>query len=458
MRAARDYTASAPALVAEEPGLLRATWSLAWPVIFSFSIESLVGICDLLMVGRLGPASVAAVGVGVQILSAVNAMMFAVGTGTLAVVARQIGAGERREAEETLLQSVLAAFVLSALAVLPVLLWPGPLLRFFRVDPEVVAIGVRFVRVIMLAVPSGAVVFVISASLRGAGDTRTPLAVGATVGVLNVAAAYVLIFGHLGLPPLGVVGAATATTSAYATGALLGVGLVTGLPLVLRLRWRGLRVRLDVMRRVLRIGYPAALEHLLMQLGFFLYIIFAARYGTGAVAAYFIGARILALSFLPGLGFAVAAGAMVGQALGAGEARDAERSGWAALRLASYLMTAAGVVIFLAARPIARLFVADPAVVTEAVGFIRVLAVAQPLMAVDFVVGGALRGAGDTRFPLVAVFLGFYLCRLGAASLVTFAFHLPLIWLWLAVIGDYVARAALKAWRFHSGRWKHVRV
>src|SRR5437763_1050589 len=126
-------------------------------------------------------------------------------------------------------------------------------------------------------------------------------------------------------------------------------------------RGRGFRIRTDVVRRVLRIGVPAAIEHLLMQVGFFLYIVFAAHHGTAPVAAYFIGVRILALSFLPGFGFAAAAATMVGQSLGGGRPDDAERSGGAAVRLALWLMTAAGVVILVAARPIARLFVDDAA-------------------------------------------------------------------------------------------------
>src|SRR5581483_8684004 len=115
MAAARAASAVAVADAprATDRELLRETWALAWPVIFAFSIESLVGLCDMLMVGRLGSAAVAGVGVGIQILNMVDAAMFAVGTGTLAIVARHVGAGERRGAEETVRQSVVAAFVLA---------------------------------------------------------------------------------------------------------------------------------------------------------------------------------------------------------------------------------------------------------------------------------------------------------------------------------------------------------
>jgi Na+-driven multidrug efflux pump len=134
------------------------------------------------------------------------------------------------------------------------------------------------------------------------------------------------------------------------------------------------------------------------------------------------------------------------------------RSGWESTRLAIFLMTGAGIFIFIFAEPIARLFVNDPEVVADTVAFIHVLAAAQPLMAIDFTLGGALRGAGDTRFPLIAVFVAFYGCRLGFAYVVTFWLGLGVFWLWFALIGDYIARSALKSWRFHSGRWKTVKV
>jgi putative MATE family efflux protein len=438
--------------------LRRTTWTLAWPVIFAFSIESLVGLLDTLMVGRLGSTAVAAVGVGIQILSAVDSAMFAAATGALAIVARHIGAGEVRAAEEVLQQAILAAIAIAVLSVAPVLVWTPELIRALRVDPAVVEMATPFVRIVMLGVPATAVLFVIVTSLRGAGDTRTPLVIGGVVGAVNVGLAWVLIFGKLGLPALGVTGAAIASVLGFASGAALGLWLLHRGGLLIRLERARWRLRLGVVRRVLRIGYPAALEHLLMQVGFIFYVVFAAHHGTAAIAAYFIGVRILALSFLPGIGFAAAAGALVGQNLGAERPDEAARSGRAATELSVGLMTAAGIVIFVAARPIARLFVDDPEVVAEAVAFIRVLAALQPLMAIDFTLGGALRGAGDTRFPLAAVFIGFYVCRLGTAWLVTFGLGLGVLWLWLAIVGDYLARAVLKSWRFRSGAWQRINV
>jgi len=449
LRAARRET---------RPELQHAVWSLAWPVILTLVSESMVGVVDVLMVGRLGAAAVAAVGVGAQILSAVSVVMTAVGTGTLALVARQVGAGRQQETDRILGQSIVAALGLSIVVVAPVILGVGRLVGVFGVTPEVAGLTGAFVRRVMLSIPAAAVVFVIGAGLRGAGDTRTPLAIGVVINVLNVAFNYVLIFGKLGFPALGVRGSGLATTVAFTTGAVMGCLLLVRGRLRLTITPDDLRPRLEPIRRVLAVGYPAAAEQLLIQIGFFLYVVFVARYGTKAVAAYFIGARIMALSFLPGFGFAAAAGALVGQYLGAHDPRRAESAGWLATRLSVYLMSTTGLVIFLGARHIAALFVADPEVVAGTVSFMYVLGVAQPLMGIDFTLGGALRGAGDTRFPLVTVLVAFYGCRLGASWVVSSLEHLSLTWLWSAVIGDYVARAALKWWRFAGGRWKAVTV
>ena len=438
--------------------LARVIWALAWPNIATFALESLVGLVDMLMVGRLGAAAVAGVGVGTQILHAVDVVMIAVSTGTIALVARHIGAAEPREAEDILLQSLYVVGTISVVAAATVFWFAPDLVRLFGVEPAVLRAGTVITRTIMFAVPAAALFVVIASALRGAGDTRTPLVIGALVNALNIVGNYVLIFGKLGFPALGVQGSALASAIAFAVGAVLFLALLVSGRLVLTIRRFQWRPKVATVRRVLAIGLPTAAEQLLMQLGFMFYLAIAAKYGTAAVAAYFIGVRILALSFLPGFGFGAAASTLVGQNLGAHNVGGAERSGWECNRLAMLFMSIGGLLVFIFARNIARLFIDDAAVVSAAVVFIYALAAAQPLMAADFTLGGALRGAGDTRFPLLTVLVGFYGARLGFAYLSASVLSLSLGWVWFALFGDYLARAALKAWRFRSGRWRTIRV
>ena len=183
----------------ERNRLVRIIWQLAWPVIVALLLESLVGLVDTLMVGRLGAPAVAAVGVGTQVLGALSVVMMAVGTGTLALVARSVGAGEVGQAEDAVLQSVLLGAVLAVMLVLPVAAYAPRIVPLFGVAPEVAALGARFLRIVVFAVPAGTVMFVVGSALRAAGDTRTPLLIGVTVNVINIAANYVLIFGAFGM-------------------------------------------------------------------------------------------------------------------------------------------------------------------------------------------------------------------------------------------------------------------
>jgi Na+-driven multidrug efflux pump len=178
-------------------------------------------------------------------------------------------------------------------------------------------------------------------------------------------------------------------------------------------------------------------------------------YGTAPYAAYGIGVTILAFSFLVGFGFSIAASTLVGQNLGAHDPAGATRSGWRALRLALIVQSAFGLVIVLLAKPLARFMIDDPEVVRLTVVFIYILGSVQPLMAIEYAMGGALRGAGDTRFPLFAVFAGLVGARVTLASLFAWC-GLPVEWIFAALIADYIVKAILLTARFRSGRWQNA--
>lgn len=433
-------------------------WRLAWPVILTMSIESVVGFVDMLMMGKLGKETVAGVGIAVQILFAVNTVIMAVGTATLAIVARHIGAGERAEAEDVIGQSIVMAALFALVIAIPVSLWAPQCVALFGVEPGVVDAGGHYLHIVLMGVPADAIFIIGAFALRGAGDTRTPLLVGMLEATIKIICSYTLIFGHFGFAPMGAAGGAIGSVIAFCISATLIVTVLASHRLVVGLRLSHIVPSFATMRRVIALGYPAALENALMQFGFMIYFYFAHHFSTASVAAYVIGVRILGISFLPGMGFSAAAGALVGQNLGAQQPDQAMRSGWEASRLAVYLMSATGLVIFLEARTIAEWFISDESVLVSAVTFIQILAAAQPLMAVDFTLSGALRGAGDTRFPLYVVLIGFYTFRLGFAYVATFVIKSTDFWLWFALMPDYIARCVLKGWRFNSGRWKTIQV
>jgi len=337
---------------------------------------------------------------------------------------------------------------------LPVMLFPHPLASIFRLEPHTIDLAAGFIFWLAPFQVAFAVHFALGAALRAAGDTRTPLAIGALTNVVNVFLVYGLVFGRFGMPQLGVPGAAIASGIAFTIGALAFVLLWWRGKLVLGVGTSGSWERLRV-RRILDIGYPAGLEQLVWQGGFLAFLWIVSLYGTAPYAAYGIGVTLLSFSFLVGFGFSIAASTLVGQHLGAGDPDGATRSGWRALRLAMLAQIAFGLTIVLLAGPLARFMIDDPEVVRLTVIFIYILGSVQPLMAVEYAMGGALRGSGDTRFPLFAVFAGLIGARVTLASLFAW-YELPVEWIFAALIADYIVKATLLTLRFRSGRWKHA--
>ena len=167
-----------------------------------------------------------------------------------------------------------------------------------------------------------------------------------------------------------------------------------------------------------------------------------------------MGLSLLNVTMVIGIGFSIAGSALVGQYLGAGDQTNAINCGYRTMRLTMFYMTLCGTQVIYFARPLAELLGDDPEVIRLSVVFITILGLAQPLLAIDFALGGALRGAGDTRFPLLSTFCGFVGVRLVLAYLFT-SLGLSVEWVFAALIGDYTVKASLLFWRFRSLRWLH---
>jgi Na+-driven multidrug efflux pump len=267
---------------------------------------------------------------------------------------------------------------------------------------------------------------------------------------------YALVLGNWGFPQLGVTGAAISLGVSFSVGAVLLVALW------MRDKFRVKHVsggwwRRHRLQQLLDIGLPAAIEQGVFQVGFFIFLMLIGNfYGTEAFAAYNIGVNLLMVCMTVGFGFSIAGSTLVGQHLGANDFAGASRSGWRSLGLAMVAMGALGALVIVFSQQMAQFFLGDePLTVAYTVQFIYILGSMMPLLAVDFAIGGALRGAGDTRFPLMATFLGLIGMRCGLAALATFM-GLPVFWVYAALIGDYLLKATLLIWRFRSGRWRTV--
>ena len=452
-----DLRDKPPEPLAPSPQAL-GVWELAWPTIVASATQTLVRWADLKMVGDLGVEAVAGVSAGGLVYWLLQSIVMAVTTGLVALVARAVGARDERLADETLKQSIVLGTLFGLGTLVALLPFTDALIAIYGVEPLVVSYGSEYLVFLLLGNVPFTLTFVFASALRAAGDARTPLWIGVIANVLNVFLNWVLIYGHLGAPALGVAGAGLASSLAMLFQVLLFWPLWLGRRTILRPTRASFRPDTRLWRRIMHIGYPAALEGVLFHLGLFAFMRIITIYGTAEFTAYQVGAQILAFSFLPGLGFTSAAATLVGQHLGDGQAQLAARAGWRSTLGAIATMSGLGAAIIALAEPIARWFIDDAEVVPLIVDFIWILGAVQPLMAIEFALGGALRGAGDTRFPLLTIFIGLFMCRLAPASVAALVFGASIQVVWSCLILDYLIKAILLVARFQRGRWKQIEV
>lgn len=443
----------------------RTIIELAWPVFAENILATLTQVVDMIMVGRLGAEAITAVGLSFQPFWLVQGFFMGLGAGTTALVARFVGAGERENARGVARQSLLLGTGLAVVFAAATIPFTRPIVALMGADPEVLELGVSYLLYLIPGLFFLMIATVMSGALRGAGDTRTPMYINVAINVLNVIFCYIFIFGKCGAPAMGVAGAGLATTVARIFGSMVLLALMFARRTTISFDLRAFRpltsfFRLDraVIARIVRIGLPAALERLVNSTGQLLYTRVVSSLGTIAFAAHSLALNVESLSYMPGLGFSVAATTLVGQSLGARNPDRAEANGWECGRMSLWVMGFMGAVFFAFPAFLLRLYTPDLAVVAAGVVALRIVAFVELPEAVGFVLSGALRGAGDTKSVLWITVLGMWVVRLGTSLFFVFVMHWGLAGAWVGMLLDWVVRAAYLLLRFRSGTWKEVRV
>ena len=419
------------------------------------ALASGVGVIDIAMLGRLGTDTLAAVGYAMQFFFLSQAVLMAVGVACVALMSRAIGAGQPDRARHVLAASLSIALLTAAVVSTIALLFPEAPIRILGASESIVALAAPYFQLTIGSSILFAVSFTFENAFRAAKDARTPMLVSVAATGVKVALNWVLIFGELGAPELGLVGAGLATVGAQVVAAILlfVAARRSRHARSLRLRSGDLRAARGVYRETIRLAVPGLLERLGMNLALMSYFWVLGGYGPEAVAAYTVGVRVLSFSWIPGIGFSAAASTLVGQALGASKPREAARAGWRAARAALCVSIVLGVGFALVREPLARFFTSDPAVLEVLLPFMVVMALSQPLLGLHFTLGGALRGAGDTLTPLWAALLGNWGLRVPLAFCFAFVLEWSVVWVWFALSFDHLARAVWMLIAFRRGRW-----
>lgn len=432
---------------------------LAVPVVMEQILTTLTNMVDMMMVGHLGPESVAAVGYSNQPLFFSMAIFMGIGTGTTALVARFTGAGDPDTVESVTRNSFWMGLVSAILVALAYFAAAPAIIQYMGADPVVAPMGIDFLRWSTVGYIAMQWSQVMSGAVRGRGDTVTPLYIGVAVNVINVVLGYSLIYGHLGLPALGVVGSALGTTIARCAGALALLIHLLRSKHAVRLRPSHLfKLDLGVMWRVVRIGLPASGERALQSLGMISFTRIIGGLGTVAMAAHQITNNAESISYMPAIGLATAGTALVGQRLGARNEQEAGLVATETVRITALVAAGMSLIFFFLGGPYISLYTNDPTVHSLSVSMLRITSAAQVPMGIAFALSGALRGAGDTLPMMIVTALGVWVVRLSITSGLISLAGWGLAAAWTSMFFDWSFRSVAAYWRFRSGKWRKLTV
>jgi len=447
----------------------RQVFEIAMPAMVTGGIWTVFRIVDFFMVSvALDDAAVAGLAFGFQYYFIGFTLALGLGGGTISLVSRFKGAGEDARADFVVKQSLWLATLVALALTVSFVLAARPLIDLLTDDPAAIDYGATYLGVVMLGTVFRFASIVFSQALNGCGDTRTPMLVSLFTIPTNIALNAVLIFGLGPFPELGIAGAAwgTVVTSVLASTIFLAIYLSGRF--AVRLRPGGRQWDTGIAVELVRIGTPLVGRRMANTAGNFPFLFVLGLLGTPVVAAFAIGSRIMRFGMIPGYGYSTAASALVGQALGAGDEREATDYGWQSARiaLATQVLVAAVLVAF--ARPFVQLFGTEA--VDLGVGFVRVLALGVVGASLAQTLQGGLRGAGDTTWPMYGSALGVGLRLVVStlalpASLVLVSLGplspspglgLGVTAVFVGLLVDRYTRAVINAVRFRSGRWKRI--
>jgi len=431
---------------------------IALPATLEMTVHMLGDIIGTIFAGRLGPATIAALAISGQILFSAIFVFEALGIGTTAIVARHLGAKEYQYANKAASHAIGLGIIIGVILGIMGFYGAENFVAFFSVEEEVARLAVIYLKTLSVGVPLILSLFIGSALLRGAGQTRIPFLIAILTNLLNIGLSYILIFGKLGFPKLGIFG--------FALGLI--ISLSAGCLVTLFILFRGNIIKIDfydlfkwdfnLIKNIIKLSSPIGLEEIIFSINRIISSKLIAALGTASFAAHQIALSVESFSFMPGYGFAIAVTTLTGQTLGENKPKEAEKKIWATLKLTLYLMSAMGVLFLSAPGLLVSLFTEDPEVFSYAASCIRIGSLEQPLIAIYMVISGTLKGAGDTKSPMLISALSIWLIRVPLLYFFIYLLKYHIAFAWVITVLDWFIRSIIVLFIYKKGNWKTIKV
>lgn len=441
--------------------ITRRLWALAWPIIGLNVLQVLALAVDTAMVGRTMNAEAALSGMGYasQLVFLLMVAMIGLTVGTVVFIARANGAKQLDRSSHILQQSAQLTIGLGLVVAVVGNVVAVPMLKVLGADDSTLAPALAYFRPLLAGTVFSYLNILFAAALRGVGNTRLAFFVALGLNALNVVLNYGLILGNLGLPALGNAGAALGTVISQGVAtAVMAWLLYRGAVPSLTLKFRPEPVDKALTRKLLGVGWPAAMDILVLNAGLLSIVGLLGRIDQSAVAAHNIGIRVQSIAFVPGMGISQAVGAMVGQALGARDVASARKVLRSGVWLCAAIMSTLGLLFIGAADPIVAVFGVESGSSLHAYSleWMKLLGYSMPIVGVFIAISGLLSGAGATMVSLrinAATTLG---CQIPASYLLGFVFGWGAWGVWVALPLVFGLKAVWAYIAYRDGAWANL--
>lgn len=408
---------------------------LALPAVGEMILYMLIWVFDTMMVGQYGGnVTVTAVGLSSEIIYTFVNILIAtcIAIGTTSLVARRVGAKKFTQAEEYATLGYISSVIIALILSLIFFIFAEPILKFAKADNTILPLGVTYIKICSIGIFFSMQSSVLNAILRGYGNTKTPLYVSVVVNIINIGLDYVLIFGRLGLPELGVAGAAIATTTANICGFLfVSIYIKNKSKIKPRIKYMK-KINKHYLRELLLLSIPSGLQEGAFSICRLINTVMIMVLGNIAFSANQITTTIESLSFMPGWGFAIAATTLVGQKIGEKDYKKAREYANTCIFLGAAVMAVCSLLFLLFPNLLIRMFIKgnETEVIKLGALCVMIASVEQIPMAVSMIVGGILKGVGDTKSPFIVAVTSNWVIRLPLMYYFIYVLQVSVTYVW----------------------------
>ena len=438
--------------------LNRAVLLLAVPMVMEMMMESLFAISDVFWVSRLGKDAVAVVGLTESIMTLIYAVAIGVSFAATATVARRIGEKDPAQASRAAGQVLMLGLTLAAGLGAVAGSYAPHILQLMGADPQVVALGANFSRVMLGGNLTVFMIFLLNAVFRGAGDAVIAMRTLFLANGLNIVLGPCFINGWGPFPALGVTGAAVATNLGRGIGVLYQLWHLTGLPGRVHLHLADLKPDPKILGGILKTSASGVMQFMINMTSWVVLFKILAHFGSHVLAGYTIAMRLVMFALMPAWGLANAGATLVGQNLGAGKPERAEAAIKTALRFNMTFLGLIGVAYVVGAHLLVSVFTTDPAVFAEAVRALWIASLAFPVYAAGMCLGAAFNGSGDTWTPTWLNFYCFWLGQVPLAWVLAMPMGFGPTGVYISVPVSFTALTLWTGLLFRRGKWKRQKV